>query len=147
MGSPCQHPPGIIRDFGRDKIDFSFNGVSYGNDGHWAPVVLQGRAPEGRSAASYGVTPHTTILQHPSYLGHVGEPLQDGVDPREVIRDGDMGDAIVVHDLHPSQLVVGGVNFTAQHLVRINTNTDQSLLTQELLLLALSQTPAQARSL
>lgn len=58
-----------------------------------------------------------------------------------------MGNAVVVHDLHPSQLVVGCVNFTAQHLVRINTNTDQSLLTQELLRLALSQTPAQACSL
>lgn len=37
---PCQHPPGVIGDFGGDKIDFSFNGVAYGSDGHWAPVIL-----------------------------------------------------------------------------------------------------------
>lgn len=69
MGSPCQHPPGIVGDFRRDKINFSFNGVTYGSDGHWAPVILQERAPKGRSPARYRVTPHTAILQHPPTLG------------------------------------------------------------------------------
>lgn len=60
-----------------------------------------------------------------------------------------MGNTVIMHDLHASQLVIGCVNFTSQHLARIiNRNTDQSLLTQELLLLTLfSQTSVQAHPL
>lgn len=55
------------------------------------------------------------------YLGHVGEPLEDGVDAFEVIRDGHVGDTVVVHDLHSAQLVVRGVDFPAQDLPRRRT--------------------------
>lgn len=50
------------------------------------------------------------------YFGHVGQPLQQRVDALEVVANGVVGHAIVVHDLNPAQLVVGGVHFPAQHL-------------------------------
>ena len=91
------------------------------------------RAGHQPGTGSHPTPPSCSTL----YLGYVREPLQDGVDPLEVILDGDVGNAVIVHDLHASQLVIGGVNFTSQHLARIsNRNTDQSLLTQEPPLLA-----------
>lgn len=50
------------------------------------------------------------ILTH---LRHVGEPLQDGKHTLKVIWHRGVRDSIVVHDLDPSQLVVGSVNFPA----------------------------------
>lgn len=51
-----------------------------------------------------------------NYLWHVGKPLQNGVDSFKVITDRAMCHPVVVHDLDPSQLVVGGVNFPSKHL-------------------------------
>lgn len=62
-------------------------------------------------------TKHAGALCRPrSYLWHVGKPLQDGVNAFKVITDSVMGHPVVVHDLDPSQLVVGGVNFPSKHL-------------------------------
>ena len=55
------------------------------------------------------------------YLWHIGQPLQDGVNALEVVRHGDVGDAVVVHDLHAAQLVVGRVNLSAQDLLGHST--------------------------
>ena len=51
------------------------------------------------------------------HLWHIGQPLQDGTNTLEVIWHSDMRDAIVMHDLHTSQLVVGRVNVSAQDLL------------------------------
>lgn len=95
-----------------------------------------------------GDTPHLHPAA-PSYLGYVGEPLQDGVDPLKVIWHGDMGNTVVVHDLHSSQLVVGSVNLPSQHLDRVpKGNTWGSADTGAAPLLCLSaQTSAPAHSL
>ena len=50
------------------------------------------------------------------YLGHVGEPLQESEHTLEVIAHRAVGHTVVVHDLHSTQLVVGGVHLPAQHL-------------------------------
>lgn len=47
------------------------------------------------------------------HLRHIGQPLQDGINALEVVRHDDVGDAIVIHDLHATQLVVGCVNLSA----------------------------------
>lgn len=49
-------------------------------------------------------------------LRHVGEPLEDGEDALKVIRHGGVCDSIVVHDLDPSQLVVGCIDLSSQNL-------------------------------
>lgn len=51
------------------------------------------------------------------HLWHIGQPLQDGTNTLEVIWHSDMRDAIVMHDLHTSQLVVGRINISAQDLL------------------------------
>lgn len=48
-----------------------------------------------------------------THLRHVGEPLEDGKDTLKVIWHCGVCDSIIVHDLDPSQLVVGSVNFSA----------------------------------
>lgn len=50
-------------------------------------------------------------------LWHIGQPLQDGVHALEVVWHSDVGDAVVMHDLHAAQLVVGGINLSAQDLL------------------------------
>lgn len=57
------------------------------------------------------------------YLGHVGEPLEDGVDAFKVVGDSHVGDPVVVHDLHSAQLVVRRVDFPAQDLPQRPTET------------------------
>lgn len=54
-------------------------------------------------------------------LWHEGEPLEDGEDALKVIWHCGVCDSIIVHDLDPSQLVIGSINFSAQNLPR-NTN-------------------------
>lgn len=54
-------------------------------------------------------------------LWHVGEPLEDSEDALKVIWHCGVCDSIIVHDLDPSQLVVGSIDFPAQNLHR-NTN-------------------------
>lgn len=51
-------------------------------------------------------------------LWHIGEPLEDGEDALKVIWHGGVSHSIIVHDLDPSQLVVGGINLSAQNLHR-----------------------------
>lgn len=53
-----------------------------------------------------------------SYHGHVGEPLQQSKDPFKIITDGAVGHPVVVHDLNAAKLIVGCVNFSAQHLTQ-----------------------------
>lgn len=48
--------------------------------------------------------------------GHIGQPLQEGENTLEVVADGVVGHAIVVHNLDSTQLVVWCVNFPAQNL-------------------------------
>ena len=50
------------------------------------------------------------------YLGDVGQPLHNGCHSLHVARDGHVSDAVVMHDLYPSQLGVGGVHLSTQHL-------------------------------
>lgn len=50
-------------------------------------------------------------------LGHIGEPSNSGSNSLQVCGGHGVGDAIVVHDLNPTQLVVAGVHRTTQHLV------------------------------
>lgn len=50
------------------------------------------------------------------YLGHVGEPVQQHVDSLKVITHSAVCHTVVVHDLNPTQLVVGGVYLSTQHL-------------------------------
>lgn len=49
-------------------------------------------------------------------LRHVGEPLQDGVNAVKVVRHRGVCDAVVVHDLHAAQLVVGRVHLATENL-------------------------------
>lgn len=51
-------------------------------------------------------------------LWHIGEPLEDGEDAFKVIRHGGVCDSIIMHDLDPSQLVVGSIDLSAQNLHR-----------------------------
>lgn len=55
-------------------------------------------------------------------LRHVGEPLEDGEDALKVIWHCGVCDSIIVHDLDPSQLVVGSIHFSAQNLPRNTKN-------------------------
>ena len=50
------------------------------------------------------------------YLGDVGQPLHNGCHSLHVARDGHVSDSVVMHDLYPSQLGVGGVHLSTQHL-------------------------------
>lgn len=60
-----------------------------------------------------------------TYLWHVGEPLQDSVDPFKIITHSAVGHAVVVHDLDPAQLVVGGINLPSKHLLKENQENCQ----------------------
>lgn len=53
-----------------------------------------------------------------NYLWHVGKPLQNSVDSFKIITHGAVRHSVVVHDLDPAQLVVGGVNFPSKHLLK-----------------------------
>lgn len=55
-----------------------------------------------------------TAAEH--YHGHVGQPLQKREDSLKVITNSSVGHTIVVHDLNATELVVGCVHFSAQHL-------------------------------
>ncbi len=57
-------------------------------------------------------------------LWHIGEPLEDGEDAVKVIWHSAVCDSIVVHDLDPSQLVVGSIDLSAQNLQRNRDFTD-----------------------
>jgi len=63
-------------------------------------------------------TPHSCRARN--YLGHVGKPQQDSVDSFKIVAHGAVGHPVVVHDLDPAQLVVGGVHLPSQHLERKN---------------------------
>lgn len=52
------------------------------------------------------------------YHGHVGEPLQQSKDALKIITDSAVGHPVVVHDLNATKLIVGCVNFSAQHLTQ-----------------------------
>lgn len=41
MGSPRQHPPGVVGDFRRDKVNVSINGVTWRDNRQWAVMILQ----------------------------------------------------------------------------------------------------------
>lgn len=55
-----------------------------------------------------------------NYLGHVGKPQQNSVDSFKIVAHGAVGHPVVVHDLDPAQLVVGGVHLPTKHLERKN---------------------------
>lgn len=50
------------------------------------------------------------------YLGHVGEPLQESVDPLKVVAHCAVCHSVVVHDLNASQLIVRCVDLPTQDL-------------------------------
>lgn len=56
-----------------------------------------------------------------NYLWHVGKPLQNSVDPFKIVTHSAVRHSVVVHDLDPAQLVVGGINFPAKHLLKEKT--------------------------
>lgn len=60
--------------------------------------------------------PSGCFPQSDTDLWHVGEPLQDGENTLKVVRHRGVCDSVVVHDLHTTQLVVGGVNLTTKNL-------------------------------
>lgn len=41
MGSPGQHPPGVVGDFRRDKVNFSINGVTWRDNRQGTVMILQ----------------------------------------------------------------------------------------------------------
>ena len=58
-----------------------------------------------------------------TYLGYVGEPLEQCADAVKVLAADVVRDAVFVHDLHPAQLVVGGVHLAPQQLCRADVES------------------------
>ena len=50
------------------------------------------------------------------HLWYVGEPFEQGTDAVKVLAADVVRDAVLVHDLHTAQLIIGGVYLTAQQL-------------------------------
>ena len=83
------------------------------------PTVVVGLTTSTSSTSpcdTRGCIPWLSHREPAPHLGHVGEPLQQGEHALEVVADGGVRHAVVVHDLDPPQLVVGRVHLAAQNL-------------------------------
>lgn len=78
--------------------------------------TARSESPFSQNSADKANSGTSELCRARNYLWHVGKPLQDGVDSFKVITDSAVCHPVVVHDLDPSQLVVGGVNFPPKHL-------------------------------
>lgn len=82
--------------------------------------TARSESPFSQNSADKANSGTSELCRARNYLWHVGKPLQDGVDSFKVITDSAVCHPVVVHDLDPSQLVVGGVNFPSKHLGKEN---------------------------
>lgn len=121
VGASSQHPARVVGGLGGNKVDGSVYGILGFQDGHRAVDILREKGKYWRKWEPPFPKPcrqskQWHLCRPRSYLWHVGKPLQNGVDSFKVVTDCVVCHPVVVHDLDPSQLVVGGVNFPSKHL-------------------------------
>jgi len=70
-----------------------------------------------------------SLLDAASYLRHVGEPSEQNADTVVVVGGDGVWDAVVVHDLNATKLVVARVHLTTQNLPYTHQLSDLTALT------------------